>query len=271
MNYGIQPYDREWDVLIVLDACRHDLFENFAPEHPVYERFQSVEPVYSCASASQEWLRKAFKNVRYNVLSGTHYITANGWAETELDNDQFGSIEHVWKWAHDPELGTVPPEPVTDQAIVTYRKQNPNRLIVHYMQPHAPFIHASGKYQSTNEVPGEGNSQNVWKGIQQRELDADEVWADYGKNLLTVLDDVETIVQNVNGIVALTADHGNALGEWGIYGHPGYVPTPTVKRVPWAIAKGEGYGTYEPNAKRDSEEWSIEDNKKDHLADLGYI
>jgi hypothetical protein len=271
MNYGIQPYDREWDVLIVLDACRHDLFENFAPEHPVYKRFQSVEPVYSCASASQEWLRKAFKNSRHNILSETHYITANGWAETELDKNQFGSIKHVWKWAHDPELGTVPPEPVTNQAILTYREQNPNRLIVHYMQPHAPFIHASGKYQSTNELPGEGNSQNVWRGVQQRDLDADEVWADYGKNLLTVLDDVETIIKNVTGSVVVTADHGNAIGEWGIYGHPGYVPAPTLKRVPWAITKGEGYRTYEPDATAEFQDGSVDKNRKDHLAQLGYI
>ena len=30
LNYGTNVYDREWDVLVVLDACRADLLESVA-------------------------------------------------------------------------------------------------------------------------------------------------------------------------------------------------------------------------------------------------
>lgn len=69
VNYGIMPFEREWDVLVVLDACRYDLFEGFTPEHPVYERFESVEPVYSCASATREWLTKLLARTPDATLS----------------------------------------------------------------------------------------------------------------------------------------------------------------------------------------------------------
>jgi hypothetical protein len=38
-------YNREWDVAIILDACRYDLFESVDWDRP-----QSIKPIYSVAS-----------------------------------------------------------------------------------------------------------------------------------------------------------------------------------------------------------------------------
>jgi hypothetical protein len=42
VNFGTNVYDHDWDVLILLDACRYDLFQEFAPGHDIYDRFGSV-------------------------------------------------------------------------------------------------------------------------------------------------------------------------------------------------------------------------------------
>jgi len=270
-NYGVRPFERDWDVLVVLDACRYDLFEEFSPKHRVYDEFDRIDSVYSCASASKEWMNKSFQTLPNEKLADTHYVTANGWVESELEEERFGGIEHVWKWAHDRSVGTVPPEPVTDQALRTYREKEPEKLIIHYAQPHAPFLHSNGKYQSKNEIPGEGNTQNVWKGLQRNEFSNDEVWSDYGKNLENVLDDVQTIINNVSGTIVITADHGNLIGEWGVYGHPSYVPIPQLKRVPWVIAEGNDQRSYELNSELKSPDDNYELATKEHLKDLGYF
>lgn len=44
------------------------------------------------------------------------------------------------------------------------------------------------------------------------------------KKLIRGLDEVEKIVRNSEGNIIIISDHGNALGEWGLYGHPGWAP-----------------------------------------------
>jgi hypothetical protein len=82
-----------------------------------------------------------------------------------------------------------------------------------------------------------------------------------------VLDSVKTLLRSVDGSVVITADHGNLLGEFGLYGHPDYVPAPALKRVPWCRTIAEDDGTYEPV------EWSnesVKDDREELLRDLGY-
>lgn len=267
-NYGKAPFEEEWDVLVLLDACRFDLFDEFVTNHQIYERLKRVDSRYSCASTSREWIKKVYAEAPDYKLLDIHLVSANGWEPRELDLSVFGGVTPVWEH-HDPELGTVPPEVVTDAAINTGRTSECSRLVIHYMQPHAPFIHVSGKYNSVNKAPGEGKSQNVWEGLRQGEYDVDEVWADYGQNLLAVLDEVERLVDNIDGSVVITADHGNAIGEFGIYGHPSHVPLPSLKRVPWARLEAQDENTSEPDSP---ETPGISDaDVEDHLRNLGYV
>jgi hypothetical protein len=137
------------------------------------------------------------------------------------------------------------------------------------MQPHAPFLNSLGKYDSINKNKGEGNSQNVWSGLQQGKYTKEEIWSDYGQNLRMVLDEVKRLVNNIDGSVVISADHGNAIGEFGIYGHPGYVPVPALKRVPWVRLDAADNWTVEPEnpIKPGLSNTQVEE----HLQDLGYI
>jgi len=63
-----------------------------------------------------------------------------------------------------------------------------------------------------------------------------------------VLNDVSLLVENIDASkMVISADHGNAFGEWGIYGHPGRTPLPCLTEVPWTEVSTTDSETYEPN------------------------
>lgn len=267
-NFGQKPFTEDWDVLILLDACRYDLFQEFASDHSIYNSFSSIESRYSCASTSIEWIRKVYRDGPRDVLSDTHLVSANGWEPKELNLEIFGTVSPVWEYESENKP-TIPPDVVTDAAINAGRTTDCSRMIVHYMQPHAPFLHVPGKYDSINERPGDGKSQNVWEGLREGKFDQDEVWNDYGQNLLTGLDEVERLVSNVSGKCIISADHANALGEWGVYGHPKYVIHPTVKKVPWVRFEATDKQTSDP--EQPVEKGVTDVDVESHLRDLGYV
>jgi len=94
------------------------------------------------------------------------------------------------------------------------------------------------------------------------------VWDAYIDNLRLVLDDVEIVLENLDAErVTITADHGEAFGEWGQYSHLSASPLPVVKKVPWVETSASDTNTHTPAAETTETTTDIED----HLADLGYL
>jgi len=77
LDYGTNAFDREWDVLVVLDACRADLLRSVAPD---FEFFGEIETVRSVGSSSSEWLENTFvdrpETARTVMVTGTRGPTA---------------------------------------------------------------------------------------------------------------------------------------------------------------------------------------------------
>jgi hypothetical protein len=162
---------------------------------------------------------------------------------------------------------------VTDRAIDAARRHDPDRTIVHYMQPHHPFVGESdlgGQYTPDpfgRDNDGEGAARTVWDALRRGEVERAAVERAYRENLRYVLDEVAVLVENVDAERAvLTADHGNAIGEWGIYGHPIGFPHPSVRRVPWAETTATDERTRIPEVERGGEVGDVEER----LAALGY-
>ena len=63
-----------------------------------------------------------------------------------------------------------------------------------------------------------------------------------------------------------SADHGEAFGEWGQYGHPNASPLPVVKKVPWVETTASDTNTHTPAEESQGATTDV----KEHLADLGY-
>jgi len=243
LDYGTPVFEREWDVLVVLDACRADLLRSVAPD---IEFLDSVETVRSVGSSSSEWLENTF--LGHPETGHTVMVTGNTWTDRYLDADAFAALDEVWKYAWDEELGTVPARAVTDRAVALARERDPERLVVHYMQPHHPFVPDPLDGDDGLARTGEhSNTANPWVALRRGDLSTDRVWAAYEANLRYVLREVATLLGNVDGRVAVTADHGNLFGEWGLYGHPMHTPVPALLAVPWAEATGVDRGGRDPD------------------------
>ncbi|WP_096396142.1 hypothetical protein [Halorubrum trapanicum] len=242
LDYGTNAFDREWDVLVVLDACRADLLRSVAPD---FEFLGEVETVRSVGSSSSEWLENTFVN--HSETARTAMVTGNTWTDRYLDADAFAALDEVWKYAWDEGAGTVPAAAVTDRAIALARERDPDRLVVHYMQPHHPFVpDPLDGDDGLARTGSHSNAGNPWVLLRRGEVSVERVWAAYEANLRHVLGEVESLAANVDGRIAVTADHGNCFGEWGLYGHPMHAPVPALLAVPWATVDGADEGGREP-------------------------
>jgi hypothetical protein len=97
-------------------------------------------------------------------------------------------------------------------------------------------------------------------------------WEAYLDELRYVLDDVELLLENYDANrVVITADHGEAFGEYGIFGHPIGSLHPKVRTVPWAVTSATDTRTYEPNtAPPSTREEATSQNAEETLEALGY-
>lgn len=263
---GTPIYERDWDLLIVVDACRLDLMREVAP---AYDFIDSVDPFRSLDSMTPKWMEKNFVPTYSQEMAETAYVCGNPFSEQEFDPNDFLTLEEVWRdvW-EDP--GTVPPRAVTDLTIETARERQPNRLIAHYMQPHCPFLSrpdlTRGKQLDTFISYDEWD--DVWQQLGAGELTRDEVWAGYRENLELALDEVDVLLDNIDAeTVVVTSDHGNALGEWLIYGHPMGMPLDSLRIVPWIETTAVDRETREPDTSFDSDDT----NREEKLAALGYV
>lgn len=273
-RYGRRIYDHDWDILVVLDACRMDMYQDVVNA--------DAGSAWSCAGTSTEWMEKNFVQKYSDEMAETAYISGNPfteqifggkpWAEGNNADagSAFGLLDEVWRYGWDDEAGTIPPEPLTDRAVRVGRENEYDRIIVHYMQPHMPFIGSDRTWGRMDvENFGEGTKGNVWYRAMLGEVDVDAVWEAYNDNLRFVWEYVETLLSNMDGDLVVTADHGNCLGEWGMWGHRGYVPAPALRRVPWDRYEAVDRETYEPS-DISPESSHVSDEVNERLEQLGY-
>jgi hypothetical protein len=253
-NYGTNIFKTDWDALVILDACRYDLFTEWAPKHDVYDEFDSVDYDYSLGTATWEWLSETFDGASDKELADTYIVSGNPqFLKTRLrdliDVDRLAGYEDVFEYGYSDKLKSINPEAITNAAIRCQRDLQPDRLLIHYVQPHAPFIHCPNKYGGRFDAIGGGAEEDptVWTGVADGIYDKREVWMDYGRNLSIALDHVEVLVENLDGKIVITSDHGNFFNylRLRMYQHPSQMLMPAIKRVPWVVATGKGHDTYE--------------------------
>lgn len=241
----------DWDVLVIMDACRVDQLQELSNEYECLPR--SFNDVWSNASCSIDWIQRNFVKSDVN-LDSVGYVTANPFADhndpdsqsADLEDGTLGHLDLLYKsdWQ---DIGngieTVPPQAVTDAAIRAWRDRKSlgiDRLVVHYMQPHEPFRSrpewGNGDHKLLKNLVSDDAAagSSVYPLLQEGEISLKEFWTVYQDNLRWVLDDISTrLLNNLDGEVVLSADHGNGLGEWGVWHHPPGGITPQIRKVPW--------------------------------------
>lgn len=265
---GDNIYEDDWDVLLILDACRVDLLQEVSGEYPFLD---VIETRRSVGSTSAEWMDNTFTAKHQDAVANTIYVTGNPFSGDHASSEDFAAVDEVWRNEWDETAETIRPRPLTDRAIARWRSQaDADRMIVHYMQPHYPFIGSSiaGAGLSLENWGETFDSRNVWELLRDGEIEHDALWDAYRENLRTVLNDVELFIQTIDvDIVAITADHGNAVGEYGVYGHPAGICLSALRDVPWVTTNAKQVREYEPEITNEA---PTNEDVSDRLEALGY-
>jgi hypothetical protein len=264
--FGWHPYDHEWDLLVILDACRYDL----ASESEVTNEFGEVSRIWSLGANSPQWIQRTFDAATDDQLSSTAYISANPFTD-DAPGDKLAVVDNVQEYAFDSERGTVPPRAVTDRSIDIIRNNHFDQSIVHYIQPHLPPVNNSGEYSDFITPPEEEEKRdtNPWEDVEDGSRDGDRVRRAYEKNLSPVAEEVRLLLNNVDAeTVVITSDHGNYLGERGRWGHHYFHGMhPAVRAVPYWETTAINNQTHFPCEYSQD---SISSTRLERLEALGY-
>lgn len=267
---GMDVLAADWDNLLILDACRYDLFVRTSSLPG------ETTAVRSRGTHTSEFLRGAFDG---RSALDTVYVTASPMLSRHRDavEVRFHEVVDVWKdqgW--DERYRTVLPETVAEAAGDALERFPDKRVLVHFLQPHYPFIGPTGRehfdldrldFQWADMADGS-------LGIQD-----DVVRRAYEENLEEVLPSVRHLFDTLGGKTVVTADHGQMLGERSFpipireYGHPAGIYTDELVEVPWHVYQdGQRRDTVadEP-AARSSTDHSESDLVRERLQELGYV
>ncbi len=227
----------DWDVLVVLDACRYDVLDGVT--HWPVDRCRSP------GSATGHWLAEC---ERSGVLAESHVATGNA----NYVNWDVGAedVEHVWRAHWNDRLGNVLPGPVLDAAD-EFLTDGHRPVVAHLLPPHAPYVARVGE----TWIPAFPDV-DVWRRNPGREdedklspqvamatghVDMERAVAGYRASVESTWNAVveyvgEWLADDLT--VVATADHGETFGrwrDWKLFGHPNRVHVRPLTEVPWVV------------------------------------
>jgi hypothetical protein len=249
---GIDVFREDWDYLILLDACRYDAFEAHA------DLPGTLESRISRGSSSTEFVHGNFAG---RSLLDVVYVSANGWFAKLQDS--IGAEVHAHRYLDSD------PGRVTDAALECATRYPNKRLVVHYMQPHFPYI--GPKWEDT--FVSDGDLQTTFR---KSGVSPEVMWEAYVDNLHIVVDEVRTLFAELTGKIVVSADHGELLGDREApipnrrFGHPRGIYVEALVNVPWLVhetGQRPEITSHPPEATTGVDEATI----NERLRDLGYV
>jgi len=273
--------NEDWDNLIILDACRYDFF---AEQNNI-----DGELKRKVSSGSDSWgfMKHNFEGRK---LHDTVYITSNPHVD-RLSDGVFFKIENTLdEW--DSTIEVVHPETMVKTAKKAHKSHPNKRLIVHFMQPHTPWLgptadgirakynvkgnnknHGKAKLGIETEDPRSGDV-GWFELVKRGDVNHDKMRQAYCETLNFVLDYTDELIKSLPGKSVVTSDHGEMLGErLGVrrrYGHfSANYWTEELRYVPWLeISSDNRRKLVESEPKENSQMDS--DIIEDRLQALGY-
>ena len=256
---GIDVFAEDWDTLVILDACRYDAFVQRSTLPGRTERR------ISRGSTSSEFIRGNFTG---KTLHDVVYVSANGWyANLE---DEIGADVHAFELVERDAMDglTSRPETVAAAARDAARTYPNKRLVVHFMQPHQPYLGETGeRFDFGGDLAAT---------IRRTDASRRDVLRAYCENLDLVLGEVEPLLDDLTGRTVVTADHGELLGDRErplpirTYGHPEGVYVEELVTVPWHVFENgerKEIVAERPPATADEPDFAAVER---NLEDLGY-
>lgn len=269
---GVDVMSEEWDNLLLLDACRYDMFQ----DHNSLEG--KLESRISRGSATVEFLRG---NVDGADLRDTVYVTANPKLVEHQDkiDSSFHKVINVWIDEWDDDRRTVLPEVVTEYAIDAAATYPNKRLFVHYIQPHYPFLTSGSNPFDDSQAFEYADKPGSWQQVMSGEISTSKeaIRQAYSDTLNRALPAVKSLLEEVSGLSVVTSDHGNMVGERSQpipvreWGHPEGIYTEELIKVPWFIVKNGQRRSITEGTGNSSNADVDRDIVASRLENLGYI
>lgn len=279
--------NKDWDNLIILDACRYDVF------HDVNNINCDLGYIISQGSHSKEFRDKTFTE---NTFHDTVYITANAFG-AQLDNNTFHDILTTFDQSLEEESETavhdnnnLAPSKVHELAIKAHTSYPDKKLIIHFMQPHEPYFGNEAEKLRKNLSLSKGIEFFAWDGdfeernkkyvlrdllkaAEEGYITNQELRSVYKENLQLVLQDVEKLIEDLDGKTVITADHGELLGDRILfsqrYHHPPETYVKELRKVPWLVIDSDDRRPI--TSESATENTNVDKNKiNNQLEALGY-
>lgn len=205
-NNGEYVLDRDWDNLIIIDACRHDVFQ---------EVISDCDYIISRGSTSSEFVEENFCG---KSLKDTVVVTANGFYNM-LCKKSFYKVISLWDFCWNDKWNTVFPEKVHKYALEASSKYPDKKLVIHFMQPHAPYLKnpelhywENGKVMMRATNP-EMKYVTPIERAKVGDLNWNEVLEGYKNNLKYVYPFALDLAIRLEGKSVITADHGEGFND----------------------------------------------------------
>lgn len=258
---GIDIVDEDWDNLILLDACRYDMYVRQTP----FDGQVSVRE--SRGSTSRQFVRGNFTD---RTLHDTVVVSGNQWY-LQLKDELGCEFHSYYDVERDIADGFVPSaEAVTEAALSKNEEFQNKRLLIHYMQPHHPFVETDVEELKLIR----GGLRNT---VLESSADRTTIRAAYRDNLQYVLRHVQRLVDSLEGRTVISADHGELLGErlspvptrW--YGHPPGIYVDQLVNVPWHVVSDAPRRHIVEDPPLDQGVQIVQAEIEQNLKDLGYM
>lgn len=258
--------------LVILDSCRMDYFQDEIDSYLTGD----LNRVYTPVTATIDYTRTTWTDYYdLNYVTAMPAPTDHAFERKDLryrPTDHISDFTHVWRDSQNQELGSVTPEELTEQAL----QKGGEKMVVHYAQPHAPYIGEKRLRGSENSIEWGESLQEIYKkmgryNLQDKTIPDEELRAAYRSNLQRVLASVQDLVAHLDRPIVITADHGELLGEDGRYIHGGK-RHPHLCEVPWFTVDESIMGDFKKDTDYDSSSEKVtEQEVEEQLKNLGYM
>jgi len=125
-------FKKDWDMLVILDACRYDAFI----ESDILLKNHEIKRANTFCNGTFSWIKN---NITPADCSETIYLNPIILFE-RYARHTFFKVINVWEILWDNYYGTILPDDMTKITLKQIKKYPNKRFIIHYHQPHPPFL-----------------------------------------------------------------------------------------------------------------------------------
>jgi len=163
--------DEEWDILVIFDSCRYDIFRDTYKEY--FPNAKLTKATNKYITSTEDWLLNTFSNKDCsNIVYMCPIYSLREWIKNwPGEHKFFHHVIEVWRTHWNREMETVLPDDMMKLSINTIKEYDDKRIVIHFMQPHHPYMYWGGHKTKTDDLkPYLGDKKPVKKISYKRKF-----------------------------------------------------------------------------------------------------